>query len=456
MSSSNISTSKGLKKSFFGSIFAFMLVATILSMIFTALCVYGNYQVRPGNQSLSEILSVGYHVAQGSSNVAVSAASVDNTTLTSKDATGIDAAIVGDAVSKALQALQVQMQARITELENEKKEYQVKFSKSKSELEALRIENTKLLQSGRMYSEAPLQHVYVQDHARTSPNSDHIGGVAVAILLHSPKWFQRRYTMMVNNIVANIPDDWKVQIFYADHGGSQKGIDLNVGLQKLVNSGKLVLTLLPREMVDKYQSRRIQYMVDPWIWNSMLADRVLVFGGNSVMCGNSPRQLSDFFEYDYVGSPWRSAKGGMGGDGGISYRNRKVMLEVLHYKLSTYPEAERAGAYKSWGMEDVFFVNTMLEMRNKKPEEYKHIRLAPREVTMKWGAIGEYVDNSVLTASGTLGGVKIGKNRSDFIDHCLELKMLFPVLHDPGCFGAQVDKEACAASICALSGKKSC
>lgn len=49
------------------------------------------------------------------------------------------------------------------------------------------------------------------------------GGVAATLLLHAPAWFQRRYTMMIQNTVANIPDDWVVQIFYTAVGQSKKG-----------------------------------------------------------------------------------------------------------------------------------------------------------------------------------------------------------------------------------------
>jgi hypothetical protein len=419
---------KASKKGIFSSLIYIVLAVAVVCIILTGL-IYGSKHVQPD------------HVLPAPAQLA----SADLPSSALAEATS--ATLVGDAVNKAISALKEGMKLEMLKLEEENKEVKSQLRAALAESERLKAENVQL----QVTAHAPEP----AHHALAAP-SNHIAGVAMAILLHSPRWFQLRYTMMVNNVVASIPADWKVQIFYADHGGSQKGIDLNVGLQKLVDSGRLVLTVLPREMVDKYHSKRIQYMVDPWLWHQMLADRVLVFGGNSVVCGNSPRHISDFFGYDYVGSPWNSAKGGVGGDGGISLRNRKVMLEVLSYKLSTYPEAERPKAHLGWGMEDVFFVHTMLEMRARRPAEYAHIRLAPREVTQRWGAIGGYVEPTVLTASGTLGGVKVGKNRSDFIDYCLELKMLFPVLHDPGCFGAQVDKEQCAASICALSGKKSC
>lgn len=40
------------------------------------------------------------------------------------------------------------------------------------------------------------------------------GGVAVTTFLGSPKWYQNRYSMMVNQMLATLPEDWAVQIFY--------------------------------------------------------------------------------------------------------------------------------------------------------------------------------------------------------------------------------------------------
>mgnify|MGYP006449979597 CR=1 FL=1 len=39
----------------------------------------------------------------------------------------------------------------------------------------------------------------------TSTTEKKYAGVAAVVLLHAPKWFQRRYTIMVQNIHNNIP-----------------------------------------------------------------------------------------------------------------------------------------------------------------------------------------------------------------------------------------------------------
>ena len=214
---------------------------------------------------------------------------------------------------------------------------------------------------------------------------------------------------------------------------------------------KLTLTVIPQELFIK-KKRRIELMTDVWFWENVLADKVLMFGGNSVMCGNSPYSLLDFTQYDYIGSPWGSAKKGVGGDGLISLRNRKVMLQVIQYKLDKTPPGEkREEQYKKWGGEDTFFVNTMLEM--KQFAQYSHFNIAPLDACMKWGAINNYVNDTVLTATGTLG--QVGNiERAKFLDYCIELKMIFPLLHDPACFGANPNGTLCALSICALRPKE--
>ena len=270
-------------------------------------------------------------------------------------------------------------------------------------------------------------------------------GVAITVILHSPTWFQRRYTMMVQNIVNNIPNNWTVQVFYTGEGQSEKGLEINRGLKRLIKKGIVHLTVIP-EKIAKMKRKPKEIMTDLWIWKNMLADRVLVFGGNQVICSNSPYNLTSFEKWDYIGAPWDAFKR-IGGDGGISLRNRSIMIKVLEYELAkTSDDKERDLAYKKWGQEDVFFVSRMLEMQSKGLIDPK---IATREETLRFGAIGSAVNDDVLVASGTLG-VLDHDAREKFLAICPELKLIFPSLHNPNCFGAAPNGEECAKNICAL------
>lgn len=285
------------------------------------------------------------------------------------------------------------------------------------------------------------------------PDSTKYGGVAATLLLHAPTWFQRRYTMMIQNVVNNIPDDWVVQIFYTPSGQSQRGLDINPGIQRFVNSGKVVLTAIPDKVLQT-KKKRYEMMFEPWVWSSMLADKVLIFGGNSVICSNSRYSVGDFTRFDYLGSPWDFKKG-VGGDGGISIRSRRAMLAAIDFALQGVALDKRDSAFRSWGQEDQFYVRTLVEMneqatRRGDPQPWV---LAERNDTLRFSAIGSAVNDDVLAVSGTLPAVPYD-TRQAFLNVCPEIKMFYPSLHDPHCFGAEPDGEQCAKTICALKSKK--
>ena len=55
--------------------------------------------------------------------------------------------------------------------------------------------------------------------AGTLQKSKRYAGVAVTVFLGSPRWFQNRYTMMINLLLGSLPEGWVVQIFYASDRG---------------------------------------------------------------------------------------------------------------------------------------------------------------------------------------------------------------------------------------------
>jgi hypothetical protein len=301
-----------------------------------------------------------------------------------------------------------------------------------------------------------------QDTNVVAANSTSIGsrqpaGVAVTMMLHAPKWFQRRYTMMVQNVHNNIPLDWVIQIFYTGLGQSLAGIEINRGISRLIKQGRVVLTVIPKDVFAR-KKKKFELMTESWIWENMLADKVLLFGGGSVLCSNSPYTIDDFLQFDYIGAPWNAYRG-VGGDGGVSVRSRNLMVQVIEYELSKYDhlpideqQTKKSTAYKNWGQEDHFFVSRILEMQKKNSFKDHPVRLATKNETMSFAGIGGLYNSDVFAVSGTLPDVPF-KERDAFLALCPEIKMFYPSLHDPNCFGAQPDGDKCAMSICALKSK---
>lgn len=303
-------------------------------------------------------------------------------------------------------------------------------------------------------------------------------GVAVTLMLHTPLWYQRRYTMMIQNTAENIPDDWVIQIFYTGAGQSLAGLRVNPGIQKYIDKKRVILTVIPEKVLSK-KKKRFELMTEIWIWENMLADKVLVFGGGSVICSNSPQSIKDYLYFDYIGPPWFPFKG-FAGDGSFSIRNRQLMVDIINYEMEKYkdkPIEKQEKAYTTFGQEDMFFISRLKEMLQKgllyntnimtgdqlNHKKFKNIKnideipvrkvfIANKNDSMKFAAMDHYYNHEVFAVSGTLPSLDF-KDRDKFIQYCPEVKMFYPSLHDPHCFGATPESDKCAASICALKPK---
>ena len=64
--------------------------------------------------------------------------------------------------------------------------------------------------------------------------------------------------------------------------------------------------------------------------------------------------------------------------------------------------------------------------------------------------MGSVTAEDVLVVSGTLPGLTDAE-RDKLILACPEMKIMFPSVHSPHCYGNHVDSEMCAKSICATS-----
>ena len=275
---------------------------------------------------------------------------------------------------------------------------------------------------------------------------DVVDGVAVTLWLGSPKWFQNRYSMMLALVHAWLPPKWKIQVFY--HPNNRMALQaINfIGVRKLVDKGAVLLTPLPEDLLKK---KRKDILLSTWLWENIHAgaERVVTFGGTSVFCGNSPSKIEGFAQqFDYIGGPW-SAFDGLGGDAGLTYRNRSFMLAT-----SVGLAQETGLSRRDTGREDTeiaSYWNDFLVMNRSIP-----FRLARRAHSNRW-AMGDLNDatNFPFGAIGTLGALN-EKQRIEAIDYCPELKLFYPVLSHPSCFGAAPKPLDCFKALCETGGLK--
>jgi hypothetical protein len=283
-----------------------------------------------------------------------------------------------------------------------------------------------------------------------------LNGVAVTIMYRAPKWFHLRYKVMVDNAIANLPDPetWKVQIFINEKfQNDQRLLQWNPGLVKMFNGQhpQVLVTNLPANLTD-HKNKPKDVVFSSWFWEHVAAERVLLFSGNGAFCGN---QLSDgwtkygLLDLDYLGVPSFNFDG-VGGDGGShSVRSRNAMLRIMQYRNDN-------GLTSFGSTEDHETLKTMLEMNKKMSDEDVPFKIASKEQTIAFGGVYDLSDNTTqglvrlpLVVAGTQSRLTYTE-RDSLLKHCPELKVIFPSLHEPTCFGAHPNAETCKASICAL------
>lgn len=194
-------------------------------------------------------------------------------------------------------------------------------------------------------------------------------------------------------------------------------------------------------------------MKSTWLWEHVMAENVLLFGGNGALCGNAQSHLEEFLTYDYVGVPWGRYYGQAGSGETHSFRHRSAMLRILR---DHDPQMEM-------DMPDYqYFVKHMLE--NNVEGHQTHVstvrtttststlgyRVANKSITYSFGGvISDNFNVAPLLVSGTQASLN-WTAREALLGVCPEVKMIFPSLHEPACFGAHPNGVKCKTSICAL------
>jgi hypothetical protein len=349
---------------------------------------------------------------------------------------------------------------------------------------------------------------------------DTLEGVAATIMFRAPKWFLLRYKVMLDNALANLPNDatWKVQVFVNEKWVKESVLPWHPGLERMLTTNpRVIVTSLSTDLVGHGKKPR-DVLLSTWFWEHMAADRVVLFSGNGAFCGNPPftavvqsthhpvpgemattsmttatapvtTAWHELLSLDYVGVPSSEA----GGDGSShSLRYRPAMLRALRYhELTT--ESKRSID----GPEHRFFLDTLQKMNehavqlqlvpsptesssiDQKSKTNKHYRqlatdssvattqdqtlvplllplfsIATVPQTILWGGTTnlsgpERLVHLPLVVAGTQARLSYAE-RDSLLKHCPELKVIFPSLHEPSCFGAHPDGAACKATICAL------
>jgi hypothetical protein len=274
----------------------------------------------------------------------------------------------------------------------------------------------------------------VVSSSTTTIHDHHPEGVAITLMLKAPKWFHRRYTAMLHNVLSNTPETWVIQVFSNEAWLEKDVLPLHPGLQRLRSHPRIIWTPMPKEMTKKKPK---EIMKSNWLWESVIAENILTFSGNGALCANSKNTVTDFIvEADYVGVPWGKYNG-MGGNGSShSIRKRSDMIRILQ---------EHPPSSSEMNDQDYNYFTKYLFQGEKG-------KLANANITRLFGGTNEADGGAPFVVAGTQAQLDFD-SREKLLHVCPELNIIFPSLHEPSCFGAHPDSEKCKNSICALQDK---
>jgi hypothetical protein len=133
---------------------------------------------------------------------------------------------------------------------------------------------------------------------------------------------------VIHNFIDNT--GFKVQLF---HGTDNLDFILSTSIKALVDNGMVTLVELPLSALNEHYYNALFLNVNFW-YSIQSRGKVLVFQTDSVVCSQSPFELSDFLHFDYIGAKWcnRLRPNGLvldGGVGGFSLRDCQMSIDSL-------------------------------------------------------------------------------------------------------------------------------
>jgi hypothetical protein len=155
----------------------------------------------------------------------------------------------------------------------------------------------------------------------------------VAVIVETRK--HKALPFVLKNVTTVLPEDWGLQIF---HGLSNRDyvIKCTEGLNRQVYFNKLQIDNISAE------DSSLKIMLTNDFWMQVVAETVLYFECDTMLCLNSENRIEDFEHFNYIGGYWGNTLGALQNkydrvmNGGLSIRKKSFMLDIINNKLETY------------------------------------------------------------------------------------------------------------------------
>ena len=144
---------------------------------------------------------------------------------------------------------------------------------------------------------------------------------------------------VLNNVMSVLPEDYSLQIF---HGTSNyEYVYDSVENDMMLLDKEVEFTNLNIDSISADDSS-LEIMLTKDFWNKVVGENVLYFECDTMLCPNSEFKIEDFENFNYIGGYWGNELGMMNQkynrvmNGGLSFRKRSFMLDIIENKLQSY------------------------------------------------------------------------------------------------------------------------
>ncbi|CAG8959334.1 hypothetical protein HYFRA_00013104 [Hymenoscyphus fraxineus] len=190
--------------------------------------------------------------------------------------------------------------------------------------------------------------------------------------------------------------NWPIHIFTekTDHLQS-------AALQRAVTLKNLVIHILPSNVTFNTRDAVSEFLTEPWFYEQLApAGHILHFQADSIICANAPMHIDDFLQYDFTGAPITPEfKTAAGYNGGLSLRNRAVMLDIIaknnwkSEQAAAWDPEDKSTRYEM-RFEDQWFYQKMIDMPPK-ADGSPYARLPDREEAKKFSVETFWYDTPI-------------------------------------------------------------
>ena len=174
-----------------------------------------------------------------------------------------------------------------------------------------------------------------------------------AVIVEPRSGLMTELDFVIKNVLHFLGPEWGLYIFY---GSNNQELIENAYADKQIH-------LINLDTPNLSPSQHNYLLTQKFFWNTIKSEKIFIFQTDSFL---RRKGIEEFMKYDYIGAPWFDSSPNnpmdySGGNGGLSLRSKKAMLDCI-----------QQFAYPPNLPEDIFFTHSLYHLKNP--------NVPPREV----------------------------------------------------------------------------